>query len=143
MRIRPGIVDLGPKSAPKPDVAKPKMSRAMSTNRNKPIPIDFCEASVCFHHDPKLFKLRYISTEIRMVECHLRPGTPSDPAKPQKLHRIETSLKMVGNAPMLSSTKNSTYNFKVRQLGRGHAHLHRRIHDKVDVVPALEHGHKP
>ena len=54
LRIRPKIIDLGPKSAPKPDEAKPKMPGSVPTNRHKPIPIDFGPVSGCFDHDPKL-----------------------------------------------------------------------------------------
>ena len=54
VRIRPQIVDVGPKSAPKPDEAKPKMPGAVPTNRHKPIPTDFGPVSGCFDHDPKL-----------------------------------------------------------------------------------------
>ncbi len=53
-RIRPKICDVGPKSEPKPDEAKPKMPGAAPTNRHKPIPIDFESVSGCSHHDPKL-----------------------------------------------------------------------------------------
>ncbi len=44
---------MGPKSAPNPDVAKPKVPGAVHANRHKPIPIDFGPVSVCFDHDPK------------------------------------------------------------------------------------------
>ncbi len=53
-RIRLEIVDLGPRTAPKPDEAKPKMPGAVPTNRRKAIPIDFGPVSGCFDHDPKL-----------------------------------------------------------------------------------------
>ncbi len=46
-RIRPEIIDVGPKSAPKPDEAKPKMAEAKPTNKHKPIPIDFGSGSWC------------------------------------------------------------------------------------------------
>ncbi len=63
VRIRPDVVDLGPKSAPKPDEAKPKMPEAVPTNKHKPIPIDFGPVSERFDHDPIRFKLRDSSAE--------------------------------------------------------------------------------
>ncbi len=54
LRIRPGIVDLEPKSAPKPHKAKPKMAGAVPTNPPKPMSIDFGPVSGCFDHNPKL-----------------------------------------------------------------------------------------
>ncbi len=54
MSIHPKFIDLGPKSNPKPDEAKPKMPGAVPTNRHKPRPIDFGQVSGCFYHDPKL-----------------------------------------------------------------------------------------
>ncbi len=54
LRIRPDIADLMPKSAPKPNEAKPKMPGAVPTNWREPIPIDFGAVSVSFDHDPKL-----------------------------------------------------------------------------------------
>ncbi len=54
IKIRPEIVDLGPKSAPKPDEAKPKMPGAVPASRHKPMPNDFGPVSGCFGHDPKL-----------------------------------------------------------------------------------------
>ncbi len=53
-RIRPKIVHLEPKLAPKPYEAKPKMPGAVPTNRRKPIPIYFGPVSGCFDHDQKL-----------------------------------------------------------------------------------------
>ncbi len=49
-RFRPGIVDLEPTLAPKPGEAKPKMPEAVSTNRHRPIPIDFGPVSWCIQH---------------------------------------------------------------------------------------------
>ncbi len=54
LRIRPKPFDLEPKSAPKPDEAKPMMPKAVPTNRHEPFPINFGAVSVCFGHDPKL-----------------------------------------------------------------------------------------
>ncbi len=54
VRIRPGIVDLRPESAPKPDETNPKMPGAVPTNRHKPSPTDFGPVSGYFDHDPKL-----------------------------------------------------------------------------------------
>ncbi len=56
---------MGPKSAPKPDEAKPKTPGAVPSKWHKPIPIDFGPASGCFDHDPKLFNLRDSSAEAR------------------------------------------------------------------------------
>ncbi len=42
------IVDMGPKSAPKPDEAKQKTPEAVPANKNKPVPIDFGLVSGCF-----------------------------------------------------------------------------------------------
>ncbi len=54
-RIQQTIVDVGPKSAPEPGEAKPKMPDAVTTNRCKPSAINVGPVSECFHHDPKLF----------------------------------------------------------------------------------------
>ncbi len=54
LRIRPKICDSGPRSARKPDEAKPITPGAVSTNRHKPMSIDFGPASECLHHDPEL-----------------------------------------------------------------------------------------
>ncbi len=40
LRIRSIITDFGPKSAPEPDEAKPKMLGAVPTNQHKPNPIE-------------------------------------------------------------------------------------------------------
>ena len=54
-RIRPGIVDLAPKSGPTPNNTTPKMPGAVPTDdRHKSIPIHFGPVSGCFDHDPKL-----------------------------------------------------------------------------------------
>ncbi len=53
-KIRPAVADVGPKSAPTPDEAKPKMPGAVPTNRHKPIPNDFGPVSRRFDHDRKL-----------------------------------------------------------------------------------------
>ncbi len=57
LRIRPEIINVGPKSAPKPDETKPKMPGAVPTNRHKPMPIDFGPVSLRFEDDPKFVKL--------------------------------------------------------------------------------------
>ncbi len=54
LRIRQGTVDLGPKSTPKLDEAKPKMPEAVPPNRHKPNSIDFGPVAGCYDHDPKL-----------------------------------------------------------------------------------------
>jgi hypothetical protein len=64
LRIRPEIVDLGPKSAPKPDETKPKMPRAVPTNRHKPIPFDFGPFSVYFGRDPKPVNCEIAQSEV-------------------------------------------------------------------------------
>ena len=66
LRIRPNIVDVGPKSAPKPDEAKPG---AVPTNRHKPIPIDFGPVSGCFDHDPKLVNCEIAQPTFCYVFC--------------------------------------------------------------------------
>jgi hypothetical protein len=53
-RIQPEFVDLGPKWAPKPDEAKPKMPGTVPRKQHRSIPIDFGPVSGCFYHDPNL-----------------------------------------------------------------------------------------
>ena len=63
LRIRLKFADVGPKSDPKPDEARPRTPGAVPTNRHKPSPIDFGPVSGCFHNDPKLLncKILYVT----------------------------------------------------------------------------------
>ena len=76
LRIRPKMIDLGPKSAPKSDEAKPNMPGAVPTNKHKPIPIDFGPVSGCFDHDPKLFNCEILNVTQQCFRAVNRPSGP-------------------------------------------------------------------
>ena len=74
LRILRKTVDLGPKEAPKPDEAKPKIPGAVPTNQHKPIPTNFGPDPGCVHHDPKL--LNSAKTNPTHAKCHRHRAGP-------------------------------------------------------------------
>ncbi len=57
-----------PKSGPKPDATKPKMSGAVPTNRRARIPSHSGPISACLDDDPKLLnEFRVILARFRMI----------------------------------------------------------------------------
>ncbi len=61
---------MGPKSAPKPDEAKPKMPESVPANKHKAIPIDFEPVSGCFNHNPKLVNCEIAQPSLVLLQPH-------------------------------------------------------------------------